>query len=248
MKNKLIAILILCVACFVNAQMVPTIGKSAPREHRGAYSSTSFSFAFNWVHSSREDIDWEGNTIDRRRVDYFDSYTGSFSLAEFKHGVALGDFVAIHSVFNFGFFAGVMKYDSVQVRMTCLSDGLCQETVVDGNEYLPPSLTAYTIRTFWGLGATFYPLQKKPPFNGFFIGAAVGYTVFATLSVGDGLTKSNGSGGLGFQLEIGKEWWINDHYSIGFGLGFAHTGLVWETVKAHDSDNVISLSFRMTRG
>lgn len=247
MKNKLIAILILSVAAFVHAQMAPAVGKTTPREHRGAYNSTSFSFAFNWVNSSLENIEQENNTS-IRRVRYFESYTGSFSLADFKFGVALGNFVAVHSVFNLGFFAGVMKYDSIQVRTTCVSDEACQETVVDGNEYIPPSLTAYTIRSFLGVGATFYPLQNKPSFNGFFIGCSVGYTLLATLAISDDLKTDNGNGGLGFQLEVGKEWWINDHYSIGFGLGFAHSGLVWETVETHKSDNVIFLSFRMTRG
>ena len=247
MKNKLIAILILSVAAFVHAQMVPAVGKTTTREHRGAYNSTSLSFAFNWVNSSLENIEQENNTS-IRRVRYFESYTGSFSLADFKFGVALGNFVAVHSVFNFGFFAGVMKYDSIQVRTTCVSDEACQETVVDGNEYIPPSLTAYTIRSFLGVGATFYPLQNKPSFNGFFIGCSVGYTLLATLAISDDLKTDNENGGLGFQLEVGKEWWINDHYSIGFGLGFAHSGLVWETVETHKSDNVIFLSFRMTRG
>ncbi len=212
----------------------PVVGKSTPREHRGAYNSTSFSFAFNWANSSREYINRERNTIERRRLDYFDSYTGSFSLAEFKFGAAFSDFVAIHSVFNFGFFAGVVKYDSVQIKTTCLSDGSCQETVIDGNEYIPSSLTAYTIRSFLGFGVTFYPFQKKPSFNGFFMGGAVGYTFLATLAISDDFKPDNENGGLGFQFEIGKEWWINDHYSIGFGLGFAHSGLVWETVKAHN--------------
>lgn len=245
--KKTIAILILSVAAFVHAQMVPAVGKTTPREHRGAYNSTSFSFAFNWVKSSQENIERNNNTS-ISRVSYFESYTGSFSLADFKFGVALGNFVAVHSIFNFGFFAGVMKYDSVQVKTTCVSDEACQKTVVDGNEYIPPSLTAYTIRSFLGVGATFYPLQNKPSFNGFFIGCSVGYTLLATLAISDDLKTDNGNGGLGFQLEVGKEWWINDHYSIGFGLGFAHSGLVWETVETHKSDNVIFLSFRMTRG
>ena len=32
-----------------------------------------------------------------------------------------------------------------------------------------------SIRSFLGVGATFYPLQNKPSFNGFFIGCSVGY-------------------------------------------------------------------------
>ena len=75
----------------------------------------------------------------------------------------------------------------------------------------------------------------------------MGYTVFATVIIG-GEENACGNAGPGFELELGKDWWVNDHLSIGVGLGFAHSSLVWNTVSSHSSDNVISIAFRMTRG
>ena len=102
----------------------------------------------------------------------------------------------------------------------------------------------YNIRTYLGFGATFYPFRdKNSPLYGAFVGGSVGSTLFVMAGSGN-----NGNGGVGFELEMGKEWWLNDRLSIGFGLGFAHFGLVWSTVASHRSDNVLSLSFRLTRG
>ena len=116
------------------------------------------------------------------------------------------------------------------------------------NVDIPTSNDAYNFRTYFGFGATFYPIRdKNSPMNGFFVGGSLGYTLFVAV-INGGHDSATGNGGFGFELETGKEWWINDHYAIGFGIGFAHSSLVWETVKSHRSDNVLSLSFRMTRG
>jgi hypothetical protein len=83
--------------------------------------------------------------------------------------------------------------------------------------------------------------------NGLFVGGSVGYTCFATMIV-DGLQDASLKAGAAFQVELGKDWWVNDHLSLGVGLGYARSGLVWNTVESHDTDNVISLSLRLTRG
>ena len=55
MNTKILAILSLSMATFVCAQSSPLVGTPAPREHRGFYSSTSFSFAYNWYDASEYD-------------------------------------------------------------------------------------------------------------------------------------------------------------------------------------------------
>ena len=71
MKNKLIAIFTLCIATFACAQSVPTIGKYAPREHRGFYNSTSFGTAYNWFYNSLDDTD-KYNDRQRHDIEYYE--------------------------------------------------------------------------------------------------------------------------------------------------------------------------------
>lgn len=246
MKNKLITIFILCIAVFACAQSVPTIGKYAPREHRGFYNSTSFGTAYNWFYNSLDDTD-KYNDCQRHDVEFYEFNGGSFALGEFKFGVAIADLVAFHTVFNVGFFMGTVDYFNERYHESCTEVGCINVPEIE-NVDIPTSNDAYNFRTYFGFGATFYPIRdKNSPMNGFFVGGSLGYTLFVAV-INGGHDSATGNGGFGFELETGKEWWINDRYAIGFGIGFAHSSLVWETVKSHKSDNVLSLSFRMTRG
>ena len=245
--KKIIALLALCVASFACAQEVPSVGKSTPREHRGFYNSTSFALAYNWYDNSREDIEKKGDRR-TREVDYYEFNGFSLSMTEFKFGVGLGNLAAFHLVFNFGFFAGTVDHHEEYLRSTC-EDGNCVESLAEDYDLDDPtSNNGYSFRTYVGFGTTIYPVQSKTsPLNGFFFGGSVGYTLFVTM-INGGHNDNSGNGGIGFQLEMGKDWWVNDHLSVGFGFGYAHNGLVWETTKSHKTDNVLSLSFRMTRG
>jgi hypothetical protein len=169
-------------------------------------------------------------------------------MSEFKFGVGIANLAAIHFVFNIGFFAGSLDYNYEVYESPCPIGKDCPETLNAPLYIDEKSNDASGIRTFFGLGTTFYPIQDKAsPLNGLFIGGAVGYTAFVTM-INTCREESTGNGSLSFQLELGKEWWISDHVSIGFGIGFAHTGLIWQTVDSHSSDNVVSLSFRLTNG
>ena len=220
MKNKLVVIFILCVAIFASAES-PSVGKPVAHEHRGFYSNMSFAFAYNWFKNSRVDLGGAsfengGGYIDgkRRYVDYYDYSGFSFPMSEFKFGVGIANLVAVHFVFNIGFFAGSLDYNYEVYESLCAFGKTCPETIDESRNINNKSRNAYSFRTFFGLGSTFYPIQNK----------------------------------VSFQLELGKEWWVSDRVSIGFGLGFAHTGLIWKTLDSHSSDNVLSLSFRLTHG
>ena len=241
MKRGLI--FVLCAMSLALAQC-PSIAEPAPREHRGFYNSSSFGFALNWFDNSMEKIDKYGNKVDRD-VDFYEYFGTTFMLGEFKFGYALGNLVALHTVFNIALYFGTVDCYEEHYRSVCY-EGICVETRNpdrhDGE--VPASGDGYNIRTYLGFGATFYPFRdKNSPLYGAFVGGSVGSTLFVMAGSGN-----NGNGGVGFELEMGKEWWLNDRLSIGFGLGFAHFGLVWSTVASHRSDNVLSLSFRLTRG
>lgn len=242
--KKVFAILVLCAVGLVFAQSA-SFAEPAPREHRGFYNSTSFGFALDLFDNSMESFDKHGNKIDRD-VDYFEYYGYTFMLGEFKFGYAFGNLVAIHTVFNFALYFGTVDYHEGHYRVVCIDKDVCVETrnFERHDDEDPTSSDGYNIRTYLGFGATFYPFRdKNSPFHGAFIGGSVGSTLFVEAG-----SENTGNGGIGFELELGKEWWLNDHLSIGFGLGFAHFGLVWNTVASHRSDNVLSLSFRLTRG
>ncbi|MBR6123773.1 hypothetical protein IKQ19_09315 [Candidatus Saccharibacteria bacterium] len=242
--KKVFVILVLCVVGLTFAQS-RSLAEPAPREHRGFYSNTSFGFALNWFDNSMESLDKSENKINRD-VDFYEYYGYTFLLGEFKFGYALGNLVALHTVFNIALYFGTVDYYERYYTLVCIDRDVCFETPNterhDGE--IPTSDDGYNIRTYLGFGATFYPFRdKSSPLYGAFIGGSVGSILFAVAGSGN-----TGNGGVGFELELGKEWWLNDHLSIGFGLGFAHFGLVWNTVASHRSDNVLSLSFRITRG
>lgn len=253
MESKLFGIIVLMVAGLVFAQSgsvpsEPTVAKPAPREHRGFYNSVSFGAAYNWYKSSRENDDTyteNGVEITERNVDYFEFDGFTFPMFEFKFGVAMANLVALHTVFNFGFFAGSEDWFYREYEKACL-DNRCTETEKT-KEREEESSDGFGFRTFVGLGSTVYPFRDKTSaLNGFFVGGALGYTMFLTYIDGD--AHAAGDGGPAFQVEMGKEWWINDHLSIGVGLEFAHTSLSVMSVESYKSDNVISLSLRLTRG
>ncbi len=252
--RKIIAILVLCVAGIASAES-PSVGKPATHEHRGFYSNMSFAFAHNWYKNSREDLsrgyfENGGGYVDgkRRVVDYYEFDGKTFPMSEFKFGVGIGNLAAIHFVFNIGFFSGSLDYKYEMYQSPCGLGAKCPETFNESRYIDEKSRDAYGLRTFFGLGTTFYPIQNKTsPLNGLFVGGSVGYTLFATM-INSCVEEATGNGGISFQLELGKEWWVSDRVSIGFGFGFAHTGIIWQTVDSHSSDNVLSLSFRLTHG
>ena len=244
--KKVFAIFILCAVGLAFAQS-PSIAEPAPREHRGFYNSASFGFALNWFKNSVEDIYRSDDGVNQkyRNVEFYEYYGTTFMLGEAKLGYALGNFVALHTVFNFAFYIGTVDYYREHYRSIC-AEGICIETpnLERDDDDDPTAGDAYNFRTYLGFGATFYPFRdKNSPLYNTFVGGSLGYTLFVNAG-----HRENGNGGIGFELELGKEWWLKDRLSIGFGLGFAHFGLVWATVASHRSDNVLSLSFRFTRG
>lgn len=242
--KKVFAILVLCAVGLAFAQS-PSLAEPAPREHRGFYNSMSFGFAMNWFDNSMEDLDKYGNKIERD-IHFYEYYGTTFMLGEFKFGYAFGNLVALHTVFNIALYFGTVDYYEEHYQSVCMAEGLCLESPNPDrhDDEDPTSGDGYNIRTYLGFGATFYPFRdKNSPLYGAFIGGSVGSILFVNAG-----HRANGNGGVGFELELGKEWWLNDRLSIGFGLGFAHFGLVWATVDSHRTDNVLSLSFRLTRG
>ncbi|MCI6437940.1 hypothetical protein [Fibrobacter sp.] len=251
MNKRIFFVVLLSLVALVSAQTAPKLSSPAPMEHRGFYNSVSFGAAYNWYENSKNEKDeyYSGRTnVVNREINTFEYSGGTFPMIEFKFGVALANLLAFHTVFNMGFFSGTIEEGFSEYRKECGENKICIEEELEKKRVRDKSSDAYSFRSYIGFGTTIYPIQDKQSImNGLFVGGSVGYTLFATM-INDGLENASANAGAAFQVELGKDWWVNDHLSIGVGLGYARSGLVWNTVKSYDTDNVISLSFRLTRG
>ena len=122
------------------------------------------------------------------------------------------------------------------------------------NAYYSYKSDAMLLNLILGPGVVFYPVVGGVMDN-FFIGATFGLGICgiemddAALSWdGDDYSSSSTATGFGVSLEIGKEWWVGDNWSLGVDLVYSYVsgddidydGLEWKS-------NVIQLRFTLTR-
>ena len=85
-------------------------------------------------------------------------------------------------------------------------------------------------RFLFGIGGEYYPIQNQDnPFYGLFVGLTFGlmldnvaFTDFSYDEIYIGETVTTMFANFYGRLEIGKEWWFSDHWSIGFALNYAY--------------------------
>lgn len=122
------------------------------------------------------------------------------------------------------------------------------------NAYYSDKSDAMLLSLILGPGIVFYPVQGGVMDN-FFIGATFGLGIcgidldgaYLSWDDGDGVS-SNTATGFGVSLEIGKEWWVGDNWSLGVDLVYTYVsgddvdydGLEWKS-------NAIQLRFTITR-
>lgn len=122
------------------------------------------------------------------------------------------------------------------------------------NAYYSDKSDATLLSLILGPGVVFYPVQGGVMDN-FFIGATFGLGICG-IELDDAYlswdyndrTSSNTATGFGVSLEIGKEWWVGDNWSLGVDLVYSYVsggdvdydGLEWKS-------NVIQLRFTITR-
>lgn len=226
------------------------------KEHRGFYNSMSAGFAYE--HFQIKEYSYYGyqksyNSYSGRDYDRAEFSGFTFPYMEFKFGNAVGNFIAFYTVFNFAIFSGSL--DDVESEETQLYDVTADGSVHYTGKWKTNLIyndrskdeDALGLRTYVGFGTTIYPfMNKNSAMNGFFVGGSAGYSALAALGIEEDGGEAT-SLGFTFQVEIGKEWWVNDNLSIGVGFSFYNTNLYFES--AEDSwDRVFALSFRMTRG
>lgn len=123
------------------------------------------------------------------------------------------------------------------------------------NVYYSDKSDAMLLSLILGPGIVFYPVQGGVMDN-FFIGATFGLGIcgidldgaYLSWDGEDGRTSSNTATGFGVSLEIGKEWWVGNNWSLGVDLVYTYVsgddvdydGLEWKS-------NAIQLRFTITR-
>lgn len=228
-----------------------------PKEHRGFYNSVGFGIGYNSISAKEKWEDLDNNYSDDKGIETYDFAGATFPVLEFKFGTAIANLIAFHTTFNLAIYLGNMDYEDVEYKDRRIAQDEHGVPLYDdhGNKIYKEdwqidhsekySGDAENLRTFIGFGTTIYPFRDtNSPMNGFFIGGSVGY-VFYTCFTED---EHKGVIGFGrsFTSEIGKDWWINDHMSIGVGFSFSHSSTKFDDVSA--TENVFALSFRLTRG
>lgn len=227
-----------------------------PKEHRGFYNSVGFGIGYNSFHAKEQWQDLDHYYADEKEKETYDFTGATFPVFDFKFGTALANLIAFHTSFNFAIYSGSMDYEDVEYEREIAQDEHNDPLYDDhGNKIYKEdwqidytdkySGDAVNIRTFIGFGTTIYPFQDpNSAMNGFFIGGSVGYVFYVAVTTDD--NHATGNLGTSFIAEIGKDWWINNHMSIGVGFSFGHSSTKFDEIKS--SENVFALSFRLTRG
>lgn len=190
-----------------------------PKQHRGFYNSMDFGLSY---------IDAETREVGDE--DYkVDSFTGfGFPLMEFRFGAGVANLITFYTQFNFALYLG----SGEETQYFC-SDDVCKERPEDTN-----NLQA---RTYVGFGTSLYPFRDtNSVLNGFFFGGSSGYS-FEELGSIRSLDYA-------FTLEVGKEWWVNDEYSIGFSVSYFQAFPQYDVKKSDSHIRGFHVLFRITRG
>lgn len=245
---------------FVGFLFVQFSFADSPREHRGFYSSTSFGFGYLGLNLKQTEYDDYDYKVEKD-VKKFDFNGFTFPALEFKFGTALANIVAFHTVFGLSLYSGICDYSYDKYYREYKHDG-SYNAVLDKNgknvfvgdwernssSHSSVSNAGSAFKSFIGFGTTVYPFTNpKSAMNGAFIGAAVGtdFVFLYTLDEDEHYQPAI-SMGTGFQVELGKDWWVNDHLSLGVSLTYGHSFL--DFAECEGSENSLSLNFRLTRG
>lgn len=224
MKFKIILLtLALAVAAFAGENV---------REHRGFYYNYSVGFSYASLDFYSEEDDSWGSYDDAKEVrDY--SYSGfSFLTMNFRFGRAFGNAVALFFSMHLNGYSGHLEGLSSDY-------GGILEAYDDDNMMM--------LNGAVGVGFSIYPFRNPDsPMNGFFIGCTH-LTSFTTFSDN---TPDVVTGSFLEQIEIGKDWWISENWSLGFGISYyvpvGNIDLQDNLVNL--DQNKFQITFRLTRG
>jgi len=183
-----------------------------PYEHRGFFFSAGLGFSYmslsKVVHNTSvrfSGIDYSSYVIlqnDEREYSGF-----GLPAIDYKLGVAFGNVVTVYSAMSLAFSIGDGTYAESEYENDHLNS--YDEYQESGN---------WGMGAYWGLGFSVYPFKNPGSvMNGFHVGYTAGISVMAGMVAGD---EDLAMTGLGNEIEIGKDWWVSDTWSIGVSASY----------------------------
>jgi len=208
--------------------------KTYPREHRGFFFSAGAGISYMSLRSSYTYDSRDGNGV----VTYLKERVGEYSgfgipSIDLKFGFSIANIMTIHSAIGMSFYSGEGVYSEAKYENGQLSSL---------DEYLDPDRWGGGF--YGGLGFSVYPFKSpKSALNGFHFG----YTAGVVTLVGESSCKDVNYEfevyGVGNEIEVGKDWWISDTWSIGVSAGYLWTFLSFDD---EGEGNRFQLMFRIT--
>ena len=230
-----------------------------PREHRGLYFSTGLGLAYTDFNIKSKDerkwTDLDGNGKSRENV-YAEEYAKKFEgyalpAMDFKFGKSVGNLVAIHSLIGIQPYSGTSSFRYTERKKEYVYEGIIPVLQKDSVEYQKKRKGDFTGgNVALGLGVAIYPF-RNPDFvlNGLYVGVSGGMNVFFGLF--DDYDESILQESVFSRYEIGKDWWVSDTWSIGFGFVYENVTAVKDEGDENNdgrSHNVFQFLIRLTRG
>ena len=255
---KILAIIALFVVTSWSQEAKPQKTRP-PYEHRGFYFSTGFGLAytnFN-IESDREDK-WNTTDDNDRPCEkvYVEEYAKRFKgyalpALDFKFGKSVGNMVAIHSVVEIEPYVGRAHYRYTEKEKVYGYEGIIPVLRKDSIEYQKKVKGDFTGgNVSLGFGATVYPF-RNPAFvlNGLYVGVSGGMSTF--FGWFDDYDEDIFQIAVFSRYELGKDWWVSDTWSIGFGFVYVNVTAVEESGDENNdgrSHNAFQFLIRLTRG
>ncbi|OWV05692.1 MULTISPECIES: hypothetical protein [unclassified Fibrobacter] len=233
-----------------------------PREHRGFYFNASLGatyVGFNYKQSDyqyKHHYDYNNNddsySYERVVEEVYEFNDFAIPTLGLRFGRSFGNLVALFFELDFAMLIGEGKYSETSYEHNFDNQysvlGSSPQNLKEKNS---KDDDAYGFYSFVGVGFTFYPFRNPHSvMNGAFFSIANGFAFF-----GEDINHNKENLHQTFemldyemQVEIGKDWWISDTWSVGLSIGYLYTfGASDDSENTFDS-NVISFMFRVTRG
>lgn len=227
MKRYFILAAIIASLCYSHAADSNIKSSYKIHEHRGFFFSAGIGFSRMTANINDDD-------------EYYDYEGFGAPAIESKLGISIANLFVLNGVFSMTVYNGKSKYTHKRNKNTQYSYG------DDGESEKTDS---YALGEYAGIGFSVYPFRSPNSLlNGFHIGVASGF--FATdfyVYRSKKYDEQVFDCGVGTEIEIGKDWWISETWSIGMSASYMIISSLDGNTYSGEG-NRIQLLFRITRG
>lgn len=210
-----------------------------PRQHYGFYYSMGVGVSYlDFNYEESDDDDYQKSFFRFRAEDW------SFPDLQFQFGRSFGNLFALYSDLELSLLHGKGKHIEVDYYRDYQESPWTSSEVRGYFE----SDNSTGILAYVGVGTTFYPFRNPNFFmNGSYISFSSGL-MGMLLDIRENMDQENVvMNSIVSKLEIGKEWWVSDSWSL--GVGFSYTFIDQVIVDCDHVDfNKFTIVLRLTRG